>query len=80
MREGIIKINPSRFFPVISYKTGKVIWGGTKREAPHTESMEICRDQQSWAFDHINETVMFEFDKKDGYVRILNNGKNKRKL
>lgn len=70
MREGIIKINPYRFYPVVSWKTGGVLWGGTKKERPKKDFYEITPSQQDWAFKNINKNVKFEFDDKD-YAKII---------
>lgn len=81
MREGIIKINPYRFQPVVSYETGRTLWTGFKRDIPipHKESCDVCPEQINWAYEHVNETVSFHLI--DGYVKIIKpiNEKNKKK-
>jgi len=82
MRIGIIKINPHRFQPVVSYETGRILWTGFKRDipVPHKESCDVCPKQIEWAYKHINEEVCFHFHEIDGYVKIIKreNEKNKR--
>lgn len=69
MREGVIKINPWRFCPVVVWENGRLDWAGTKREKPATESFEIHPSQSDLAFSNVNKKVMFDFAEQD-YVKI----------
>lgn len=75
MRQGIIKINPFHFTPVVVWENGRIDWRGTKKERPSTTSFYITEKQQAKSFKFINEKVYFEFDKYDHAIIFINGKK-----
>jgi hypothetical protein len=65
-REGLIKINPRNFNPVVSWKTGRVLderkngWR-TGKQFEETQSWNICEEQIDKAFKNLGEKVEFIF-------------------